>query len=165
MAVRSSTVRRASVGAVLLAAMTLAACGSSQTEAPAAEAESAAAPTAVVSAVASMTPTQVMTRAMECRNGLRHGSMQSARLPADVNERLAKTTTPSLGDLAFTATANGVPSSAQYEASNAYQAPPAEGEPVTEAYGAYLIECADVMDRAIVLNDERKAAREAEKAA
>jgi hypothetical protein len=161
MAVRFPSVRRASIGAALLAAMAVAACGSSETEteAPAGEAEAEAAPAAAVSAVASMTPTQVMTRAMECRNALRHGSPLAARLPADVNERLAATTTPSLGDLAFTAAANDVPSSVQYEASNAYQAPPAEGEPITEAYGAYLKECADVMDRAIVLNDERKAAR------
>lgn len=152
---------RAGVAAVLSGAFVMSACSQANPEAPApavVEAPAAAPASAPAVDLASLTPQQLMLRGQECNNALRP-LRQADYIPADMQERLARSPNISLADLVFTASDLGVGAEARKQAHEGARSAPGRGDEITAEYTAYVNTCADILDRTTALIAEHKAAK------
>jgi hypothetical protein len=154
-------VPRACAAAVLVGALAVSACGESEAPAAAPEVAEAPAPASAPAVdLASLTPQQLILRGQECNNALRP-LRQADYIPAEMQERIARSPNISLGDLVFTASDLGVGAEARKQAHDGARPAPSRGDEITAEYTAYVNECADVLDRTTVFIAEHKAAKAA----
>ena len=152
MTVRLPSITRFTVVA-LAGGLALGACSQAETDANApVEAEPAA-------TVASLDPEALMLRALECHRSMGRARQVPDRMPAEINERFARTPEIAFADLVLAGGRLGLSSEARQQAFNGGPNLPPAHEPTPPEYVAYMMECADITDRAAVLIAEQKAAK------
>jgi len=149
MSVRVSLIVPAAVAVV--AALALSACGDGRS-ADATAAESA-------STAAALEPEALMLRALECHRTMGRARQVPDRMPAQINERFASTPEIPFSDLVIHGGRMGLSSEARQQAFNSGPNLPPAHEPTPQDYVDYMMECADITDRAAVLIAEAKAAQ------
>lgn len=102
----------------------------------------------VILTVASLSPEDLILRALGCRMSLNRARQITARLPVDVAQSL--TSAPDLSFLALIEKGGelGLSTQDRQKAAGSVRPAPTENEPVTEDYLAYIEECAAIAVRA-----------------
>lgn len=110
------------------------------------KAEAAAAP--VVSIADTLSPEDLMLRALECRLSLMRARAIAERLPADTAQALASAPDNSFLKLIERGGELGLSTQARQSATNAFRHAPTENQPVTDDYAGYIKDCAAIATRA-----------------
>ena len=141
---------RPAVAVVLIGGLALAACGQADADGATVEPEAT---------IASLAPDALMLRALECHRTMGRARQVPDRMPAEINDRFARTPEIAFSDLVIHGGRLGLTSEARQQAFNGGPNLPPAHEPTPPEYVAYMMECADVTDRAAVLIAEQKAAK------
>jgi hypothetical protein len=150
MAVQFQSTLRVQVGAALVGAMVLSACGQAAPEAVQGDPEAAPAPVAAAPAAVedALTPAALILRALECHRPLNAARTATDRLPADVNARIAQTPELHFNRMVFAGSRLGLTIEERREAHSSGRAMPRTGNEIEPDYLTYLSACADITDRA-----------------